>query len=837
MIQVKNNQVVREVALITYRGNRKRNVLSVFAMVLTTFMIAAVIALGVSYWDTIQKRQLRMEGMDYDVELTEPRENQVEKARSMEEVKYAGICVKCAIVEEYKGKMLDKARLYWLDDICFEKQVMPALEHCEGSYPEKENEIMLSLHLLNAMGIQEPQIGMSLSLSYYTLKTNEEDTEYTKEFILSGFYSDYTGKNRGYVSKAFFETTGVKQTDFTQGALKIKLKDKLYTAKEMDEMSRGLDFHSRQILIGNPEFIEEFLRMAGILAGMLVMIFASGYLFIYNTMYISISKDIRYYGQLKTMGMTSRQLKKIVYIQAFIHSVLGIPAGLLLAGVVTKQGIPKALSLINPALDVSNGITVWPGVFFIAGLFALMTSFISVGTPAKIAGDSSPIEAMRHFAGDGTSLKRRRSERTSLYSMAVSNMFRDKKQAVVIFLSFITGISVFCMMNEYILLNDGKFILEGISSCDMEILNQTTMEEERQIFTEDIVSEITTLPGVKSVGKVYSAQAKVPQGEEVFGEYYKELYGTRYAPGNYEKDMENYRENPEDSLLGDAGFVAIGEEEFLELNKHVNQKVNAEDFFQGKAAVATKLLTEGDDGMTGKTVVFYLPSGKYPQEEYSITIAGVDTEGSYNPAYFARGEAPSLIVSENLAKKLIREPYVEKLKVKYETSYDKETEKGIKEIFDGENGVSFDSKIENYEQMRESESQAKVLGCTLGGIVGLLSICNYLNMMAASVLNRSKEFGILESIGMTTGQIKKVLRIEGVGYGVISILLALPFGFILSYLVFQNTNMYRTAYAFPWGSNLLLFAGVMAVCALVPGAVYKKMYKSSVVEQLLEGDI
>ncbi len=241
--------------------------------------------------------------------------------------------------------------------------------------------------------------------------------------------------------------------------------------------------------------------------------------------------------------------------------------------------------------------------------------------------------------------------------------------------------------------------------------------------------------------------------------------------------------------------------------------------------------------MTGKTVDFYLPQGKNPKEVYSITIAGVDTEGSYNPAYFTRGEAPSIIVSENLAKKLIQEPYVEKLKVKYEKSYDKETEKEVKEIFHGENRVSFDSKIENYEEMRESESQAKVLGYTLGGIVGLLSICNYLNMMAASVLNRSKEFGILESIGMTTGQIKKVLRIEGVGYGLISILLALPFGLILSYLVFTNANMYRTSCALPWGSNLLLFAGVMAVCVLVPGAVYGRMYKSSVVEQLREGDI
>lgn len=844
MIRVNNRQVVREVAMITYRGNRKRNLLSVFAMVLTTFMIAVVTSLGVSYWNTIEERQLRMEGMDYDVELTEPRDDQVEAVRSMEEVEYAGLCVKCALIEEYQGKLLDRARLYWVDETCWEKQIIPALEKCSGSYPKKENEIMLSVRLLKAMGIENPRIGMEIPVTYYTLgEKNAEgeeslDSQETieKEFTLCGFYSDYTGRSRGYVSKAFYETTGVKQTDFTQGTLKITLKNSLYSAKKLDEMSRGLDLRSNQVLIGDPQLIESFLKMAAVLFGMLLMIFASGYLFIYNTMYISISKDIRYYGQLKTLGMTSRQLGQVVYTQVAVNSLMGIPAGLLAAVFVTKKAVPGVLMLINPELGSYDIVTAGAWIFLLAGGFSLFTNLFSSRKPARIAGDCSPVEAMRCLTSSvkiGNSSGR---EDISLISMAFLNMLRDKKQAAVIFLSFVIGISVFCVMNGYVRENDAKHILNESSSWDMEIVNQTTLEEERQIFTEDLISGIKNIPGVRTVGKVFSAQAKVAGAQEVFGEYFKELYGTRYAPGNYEEDMEKYRKNPSESFLADAGFIAIDEESFYELNESLGNSVEPQAFFQGEVAVATKIFTEGDDGMTGKTVRFTLPQGKEPGQEHSIRIGAVDTQGIYNPATFSRGLAPDLIVSEKYARELLGQLYVEKIRIAYEKSYDKKTEEKVKELLAGESQISFDSRIENYEEMRESETQAKVLGYGIGGVVAALALLNYLNMLAASVVNRSREFGILESIGMTTGQIRCMLRIEGLGYGVISIVGALPVGLSLSYLVFLNTNMYYISFSVPWVSNLLLFAGVMAVCVLAPVAVYGRMYRDSIVEQLREGD-
>lgn len=130
----------------------------------------------------------------------------------------------------------------------------------------------------------------------------------------------------------------------------------------------------------------------------MILVMISGYLFIFNTLYISISKDIRYYGQLKTIGMTSVQLKKIIYLQAFWDSVVDIPIGLCLGSGISVGLIPKVLELLNPSLNKNIVITVWPMGCAGAALFSAATVFISCRKPAVIVGDASPIEAIRFTA-------------------------------------------------------------------------------------------------------------------------------------------------------------------------------------------------------------------------------------------------------------------------------------------------------------------------------------------------------------------------------------------------------------------------------------------------------
>ena len=832
MLEVKNKKVIREIATTTYRANKKRNLLAVFAMILTTFLIAVVMAVGISYWSTISERQIRMQGMDYDIELSEPKKSQTEKIRSLDIVQYAGVAVKCAVLEQYQGKRLDKIRIYWLDETCWEKQAVPALESYEGNYPQHENEMMLGKNTLKTLGIQNPKIGMKIPLTYATLAKDSKEELFQKDFVLCGWYTDYSGAKRGYISDDFFKTTGVKQTDFTQGSLKITLKNPLYSQKDIVKIQNAISLERNQYISADYDTISNFCKTAVGLVILLLLIFTSGYLFIYNTLYISISKDIRYYGQLKTIGMTSVQLKHMIRLQAAWNSLIGIPLGLLAAALTAKIGIPQFLSMVNPIFSAEDIVLVRPWIFLLAGGFALFANWIGCKQPAKMVGECSAVEALRYTASGRQ--KNQKRERCGIYSMAWQNLFRDKKQAAVIFLSFTIAISIFLVINVVIRGNDAKRILNEVYSYDLQFKNETTLDDDRQqLLTENKISQIKEIKGVKDVRKVTSAEAVVPYQETVYGGYYKALYQSRYSPGNYEEDMKLYRKDPKLGYFT-ARFISVDKRGFQILSKHLQKSLDWQDFEKGKYAVAVKYFTQGDHGIPGKTVRFSLPDGKNPTKEHSISIVAVGDAHS-NPAFFSGGITPDLIVSESYAKKLISEPFTELIYVEYQESFSEETERKVKAVLEKEKRISYDSKLERYFEMKNSEIQIKILGNSLGFIIAMLAVLNYLNTMAASVQNRAKEFAALESIGMTTGQIRKMLRTEGIAYAGISTLLSFAVGLPISYTVFQGMNVYRLSFSVPWMRNLILFAIVFLLCITAPVLIYQRTQNLSIIDRMRRG--
>ena len=562
MLKVNNKKVIQDLAKTTYKANKKRNLLTIVAIFLTTFLLCTVISIGLSYWDTVSLRQQRIQGIDYDIELTEPRDDQVSTIRKMDNVKYAGLNVKCGIVSKYQDKELDKLKLYWLDDTCWKQQTIPALDYYKGSYPTKENEIMLSQSALRSIGIKKPKVGMELPFIYQTLAENSENNDTAKTFILSGWFLDYTGVDKGYVSDKFYQSTGVLQTDLTEGTLKISLKNPLYSEKDVIEMQNQINLSGKQIIKADYDTISNFINtMIGLLV-LLVLVFMSGYLFIYNTLYISVNRDIRYFGQLKTIGTTSIQIRKMIYKQMLWNSTMGIPLGLVCSAIVGKIIIPQLLHSLNPTIAPSEVGTISLGVFIIATIFSLATTMISSQKPVKIAMNCSPIEAMKYIGA--TSIKNKNKKRTggNILSMVKMNLFRDKKQFVVIMCSLSLAVTLFLIINVVIYANNAKNILNHSYDYDIRLLNQTLLSDnEEQVFNSDFIEQIKSIDGVKDVRVLKSATAVVPYQENVYGEYYKELYDSRYSPGNYEKDIEQYKKQP-DFVSFTCRVVGIDEVEF-----------------------------------------------------------------------------------------------------------------------------------------------------------------------------------------------------------------------------------------------------------------------------------
>lgn len=836
MLKVNNKKVINDLAKTTYSAHKKRNILTILAIFLTTFLICTIISIGISYWDTVALRQQRMQGMDYDIELTEPRDDQVSAIRKMENVKYAGLSVKCAVLSKYEDKELDKIRLFWLDNTCWEKQTIPALDYYKGEYPQKENEIMLSKTALNSMGIENPDVGMELPLVYQTLSENSDSGEITKTFILSGWFLDYSsGTDKGYVSKDFYRTTGVLQTDFTQGELKISLKNPLYSERDITEMQNQINISGKQIIEADYDTISNFCKTIIGLCVLLLLIFMSGYLFIYNTLYISVNKDIRYYGQLKTIGTTSIQIRRMINKQVLWNTVIGIPLGLICSAVVGKIVIPQLLHAINPSIMPNDveAVSVW--VFIIATVFSFATTVISSQKPAKIAMNCSPVEAIKYIGASSSNRKSKIRNGGDIRSMVRINLFRDKKQFGVIMCSLSLALSLFLIINTVIYANNATNILNHSYDYDLMILNQTLLSDnEEQVITNDLIENVKNLNGVKDVRTLESTTATVPYQEDVYGEYYKELYQSRYAPGNYDKDINMYKQQADyDNNMFSCRIVGIDDLEFEQLNQELETPLDKEAFDNGEIAFASKIFTEGDNGMIGKKVSFFVPNSDDLSKKETIEIGALTDF----PAYYSAGYSPDLIVSDDYFEKIVQQPLIEMIKIDYKEAFSKNTEDSIMNLIKDSKVLSVDSKLSQYSDMKNSENQITVFGGSIGLIVMLLAISNYLNMMSVSMQNRSKEFAILESVGMTRKQIKKMVVFESLCYTILSIAIAMIIGLPASYFVFENLNIYVIPFAFPMIKNLILFLVIITICVVSTLLILRKTKNESIIELLRQDEM
>lgn len=829
MLKVDNKKVIHDLARITYQGNKKRNLLTIAAIFLTTFLICTVLSIGLSYWDAIGLRQQRMQGMDYDMELTEPREDQIAAIRSMDHVTDAGLSVKCAIVSKYQKTELDKIQLFWLDDICWSRQTIPALDTYEGNYPVRENELMLSKSALDSMGINQPSLGMELPLLYQNLSDRQPNEEIQKTFVLSGWFLDYTGRDKGYVSHAFYKTTGALPTDLTQGSLKISLKNPLYTEQDIIEMQNQISLSGNQIIEADYDTISSFVKTTAALAVLLTLIFLSGYLFIFNTLYLSVNKDIRYFGQLKTLGTTSVQIRRILYQQMIWNALLGIPIGLFCSALVGKLVIPQLLHTLNPAIAAADVKAASLYVFVAAAVFSFAAAMISSQKPAKTAMNCSPVEAMNYIGKTPGKIRNNRRTGGDIRSMVKINLFRDKKQFVIILCSLSLAVSLFLVINIVIAANNAAAILNHSYDYDFRILNQTLLSEnEKQVITPDLLEPIRSIEGVKDVRILKSATAVVLYQEDVYGAYYRELYQTRYTPGNYEEDMKVYQKDPEHYLFT-CRIVGIDDLEFERINATLDTPLDPKRFKNGETAFVSKSFTQGDNGIPGKKVSFSLPSARNPKQAVTLETGPVIDDF---PAYYSAGYTPDLIVSETLFDRLVAQPLIEMVKIDYEEPFDANTEASVRDLLKTRKQLSAESKLDRYSEMKRSENQITVLGGSLGLIVMLLALSNYLNMMSASIQHRSREFAVLESIGMTRKQLKTMIVSESLCYAVLSILLSLIIGLPASVVVFASFNAYRLPFAFPIVRNLLLFASILVICAAASLFVFSKSKNETIIELL-----
>ena len=151
-------------------------------------------------------------------------------------------------------------------------------------------------------------------------------------------------------------------------------------------------------------------------------------------------------------------------------------------------------------------------------------------------------------------------------------------------------------------------------------------------------------------------------------------------------------------------------------------------------------------------------------------------------------------------------------------------------------GLSFESRIESTAEFKKSQIVMNILGGGIGVILILIGILNFINIMITGVNSRLNELAVLESIGMTKKQIKKMLTFEGLYYALITTTFILTIGMAIIYVISELTKNIAdyAQFTFPTLSLTFLIIIIFAVCLITPSLVFKVSSKQSITERIRE---
>ena len=152
--------------------------------------------------------------------------------------------------------------------------------------------------------------------------------------------------------------------------------------------------------------------------------------------------------------------------------------------------------------------------------------------------------------------------------------------------------------------------------------------------------------------------------------------------------------------------------------------------------------------------------------------------------------------------------------------------------------LDFESKQSYVQQFEQYRSMFRLIGSALSFVVGIVGVLNYFNAVLTSIYSRRREFAMLQSIGMTGRQLKRMLICEGMIYGAAAIALSLVLSFLMIPLMDHALGgpFWFFTYQFTIVPILFMIPVFAALGVALPLVSYWRTAGQTIVERLRESE-
>lgn len=774
--------VVKRISNRSIAANRKRNLFTIITIALAAALLLAIMLYG---FGTSQATINRTKDTAQIV-FTNITQEQGDKLYAQDQIDWIG---EFTLVST---EQVNNATFYlqYGNEEMFKAQGMTY----SGNIPVSANEIMLQKSFLKELGYGT-ELGQTISIPLADGNTIE--------FILSGIINvemGDIGSYMGMVSKEYANQQygGTSSLDYYVGLKNAENMSEKDATDYANELAKSLNISDEQVIVRSDYFVtmERGLFSSDMYLYLLIgaVTFVGSGIVIYSIFYISVAENIRSYGQLRTIGTTKKQIRKIVYLEGKKLALIGIPFGLILGNLVGYFIIPNGWNWLTSLI-----MTV------VVGAFAFVITMFSIRTPVKKASLVSPIEATRYTTYQGGAKESNKLHRTiSPLALAKVNLLRNKRKFLLTIISLSIGGVLLVTVSTLMVSYNGAAEVRGKSfpfgEYQLELNENDDISlsqlQAQNIFNDDFVNEITALDGVSGIKRWYSIDVVC----NVNGSRVKNVQG--YSKDEVSALEANLLEGTVDydTLVSQYGVVLL----------------------QDRA----------DDGYCsaslGDVVEIEYTNAAGENVTETFTVMGIVSNYQY------AGNKKCFTMPVTLMNDIMQTDCTDILEIRTESEKTAAVESSLLEIVDKNPGLSiytFQESLNYYTYQQQFMNSVMLI---VAICIACFSLINLINTTLTNFLSRRQEIGILQAIGLSKKQLAQMLRYEGVIYALITIVFTVCVGSGLGVLC---VNAIRAAnpyyfYEFPWLVVLGYLVFLIFMQVILTAFMLNSLKKHSLVEQI-----
>lgn len=846
----------------SFRASKMRNLIAVLAIMLTAILFTTVTTIGMGAMDSMTLTMQMQKGSRSDGDFRNMTSEQYEALADADFIKEYGLRMPV-------GFLTNTNRTNVEFDVLDETQA--DLTFCapsHGNIPQTENEIVTSDAALRDLGV-EPEVGATVTIAF-----TAHGQEYQMDMVVSGWFEATNDQiSMMWAGTAFRDAhpdifeytydkdrvmTGTYYSDFIATST-VGLQENL--DNWVSQMGGNPDASSSDTLsaavntMTNPTMEPTTIFMGAVI---IILFVFCGYLLIYNVFDIAVMQEIRRYGLYRTVGMSKRQVKKLINRQALWLSCIGIPLGLLVGYFIGKAALPKIMNIFSSEYEsVAVNVEPSPIIFVGAAVLAAFTVFLSTRKPVRVAANIPPIEAFRYVeAATGKRTMKKSTAGTSLPRLAWSNLGRNKRRSIFIVISLTLCV---VLLNCVGIAADSVDIEKQVSytiRTDYVVVNSAstngmegfTLRE--QALPNDVMEAINTQPGVTEASAVY--KNTLDDANITYGFPMKVVSTEEAAETGVPFVITDMGLNFNLGADGRPICNVYGMEETAlsrmdiqegETDAHAlyEQMENGAGVLLGVQADRSTMKIDGNlDPLEIGDVITVYKDGKAIMELPVLAkaaINGDDQETGYtaNGPYTVGADGLFLYLPSSIYEKIYDEPSIYKYSFNVDenerTNMTVFLENYITQVDTSLNYLSADSARENAQATR---TMLQFVGGLIGIIFGVAGVLNLTNTIITTILARRHEFATMQSIGMTTKQLTQMMIWEGVYYAIGACIVGLILSMVLAFTVVRvlTGSIWYFTFHFTLLPAIIPCVVLLIVAAIVPVIALKVFNKGSIVEKL-----